>query len=247
VILPRHPSGDQDDDPTGVRALLSALPEPEPMPDDLVHRITASLAAEQASRGPGDGVVVPLHAHRRPGRRVLTAVAVAAGIAAVGLAGTQLLPLGQQASSTSGAASSAGAQLAASPDAGRKAAPGWSRAACTSSSPAPATPARGSRDRRRSWRTGPPMVSPRSPVRPRAAARSPRRSDWPTASPPSGSTRPPTSPPTSPSSMASPPWCWSRPAALSAPRMPCSAPAAPARPGSCTRPRPCRDGDMRLP
>lgn len=121
MILSRHPSGDQDDDPTGVRALLSALPEPEPMPDDLVHRIAATLAAEQASRGPQDTVVTSLHAPRWRGRRVLTAVAVAAGIAAVGVAGAQLLPLGQQAATSAGAASSAGAQLAATPDTGPKA------------------------------------------------------------------------------------------------------------------------------
>ncbi|HET6966657.1 MAG TPA: hypothetical protein VFI44_00195 [Ornithinibacter sp.] len=33
-------------DPTGMRALLASLPEPGPMPDDLVARITAALAAE---------------------------------------------------------------------------------------------------------------------------------------------------------------------------------------------------------
>ncbi|MFC7485533.1 hypothetical protein ACOCJ7_03330 [Knoellia sp. CPCC 206453] len=35
---------DDDTDPTGMRALLRGLPEPGPMPDDLVHRIHASLA-----------------------------------------------------------------------------------------------------------------------------------------------------------------------------------------------------------
>ena len=126
MILPRHPSGDQDDDPTGVRALLSALPEPEPMPDDLVQRITASLAAEQAAHGPRDAGVVPLQVSRGRGRRVLAAVAVAAGVAAVGVAGAELLPLGQATQTSAGAASSAGAQLAATDSAGRKAAAaGW--------------------------------------------------------------------------------------------------------------------------
>ena len=44
----RTPRAGEDSDPTGVRALLSALPDPGPMPAELVHRITASLAAEQA-------------------------------------------------------------------------------------------------------------------------------------------------------------------------------------------------------
>lgn len=40
-------------DPTGVRALLSGLPDPGPMPDDVVARITARLHTEQQQRGPG--------------------------------------------------------------------------------------------------------------------------------------------------------------------------------------------------
>lgn len=39
-------------DPTGMRALLASLPEPGPMPDDLVARISAALAVE-AQRGDG--------------------------------------------------------------------------------------------------------------------------------------------------------------------------------------------------
>jgi len=125
VILPRHPSGDQDDDPTGVRALLSALPEPEPMPEDLVRRISASLAAEQSARPPADVSVAPLLATRRRTRRVLLpAAAAAAGIAAVALAGTGVLHLGSGSSTSSGSAASAGAQLAATDDPSRKAASG---------------------------------------------------------------------------------------------------------------------------
>lgn len=41
-----------EDDPTGVRALLSSLPDPGPMPPELVERITASLAEEQQERVP---------------------------------------------------------------------------------------------------------------------------------------------------------------------------------------------------
>jgi hypothetical protein len=44
-------SGRHDDvDPTGVRAILSALPDPGPMPADLVQRINASLDAERLAR-----------------------------------------------------------------------------------------------------------------------------------------------------------------------------------------------------
>ncbi len=52
-----HPHDDTapvEHDPTGMRALLSGLPDPEPMPDDLVARISAALAAE-AERGDGIG------------------------------------------------------------------------------------------------------------------------------------------------------------------------------------------------
>ena len=39
-----------EDDPTGMRALLAGLPDPGPMPDDLVARIQASLLSESRSR-----------------------------------------------------------------------------------------------------------------------------------------------------------------------------------------------------
>lgn len=45
-----HPSPDED--PTGVQQLLATLPDPGPMPADLIERITASLAAEQANHTP---------------------------------------------------------------------------------------------------------------------------------------------------------------------------------------------------
>ena len=47
-------------DPTGMRALLASLPEPEPMPDDLVARISAALAVE-AQRGNGIEQMWNLH------------------------------------------------------------------------------------------------------------------------------------------------------------------------------------------
>lgn len=88
-----HPLGEEVD-PTGVRAILSALPDPGPMPADLVHRITTSLAAEQARRpdhrvdgplassAPAGGSVHSLTTARRrraPGAR-LPIIAIAASI-----------------------------------------------------------------------------------------------------------------------------------------------------------------------
>lgn len=75
-----HPES-LDEDPTGMRALLSSLPDPGPMPDDLVDRITASLAAEQA------GPVLDELAERRrrlPRRPILIAAAAALVVVAGG-------------------------------------------------------------------------------------------------------------------------------------------------------------------
>ncbi|MCA1781772.1 MAG: hypothetical protein ABR500_02195 [Dermatophilaceae bacterium] len=91
-------------DPTGVRAILSALPDPGPMPAELVHRINASLAAERprhetgartdARTDPGGGTLHALSTAREhrtsPGRR-LSALAVAASM--VVLAGAVLMGL----------------------------------------------------------------------------------------------------------------------------------------------------------
>lgn len=86
VSVPPVPSRGPDDlDPTGIRALLGAMPDPGPMPEDLVQRIQASIAAEQAARAegaPADGTVVPLHGGRRGWQR-LALVAAAAAVAAV--------------------------------------------------------------------------------------------------------------------------------------------------------------------
>ncbi len=80
------------DDPTGMRALLSSLPDPGPMPTDLVERIEARLAVEQAhraqqasSRGAdlrSDGVLdlAAERSHRRPGRTVALLGVAAAGL-----------------------------------------------------------------------------------------------------------------------------------------------------------------------
>lgn len=81
VSTPTTPDRPEDlDDPTGVRALLAGLPDPGPMPDHLVARINASIAAEQEARA--GSAVVSLDTRRRPWRR-LGLAAAAAAVAAV--------------------------------------------------------------------------------------------------------------------------------------------------------------------
>ena len=77
-----QPPGDVEHDPTGIRALLSALPAPGPMPADLVARINASIAQEQSARA--GGTVVPLR-RRSWGWQHLGAAAAAAVVLAVGI------------------------------------------------------------------------------------------------------------------------------------------------------------------
>lgn len=101
-----HDIGDEpiEDDPTGMRALLSALPDPGPMPEDLVARITAALRQEQATRsaddvhvplaGPdaaGAGIVPTLAGHRRRHGRLQWLGAAAAVIAVGGVGGGAVL------------------------------------------------------------------------------------------------------------------------------------------------------------
>jgi len=115
--LPVEPASSPDDDPTGVRALLSSLPEPDPMPAYLVERINASLNAEQSQRAASfnAGLVTPLVAtsRRRPGR-VLFAMAGAAAVVLVAVVGTNLFGINQQGASTTSAASIASAPHGAS-------------------------------------------------------------------------------------------------------------------------------------
>lgn len=84
-------SAAHEDDPTGIRALLGALPPPGPMPQDLVERIEARLAVEHAHReqdparglagGPDSMVdLAAERSHRRPGRTVALLGAAAAGL-----------------------------------------------------------------------------------------------------------------------------------------------------------------------
>lgn len=103
----RPGTGDGDVDPTGVRDLLAALPDPGPMPDDLVRRIEARLDVERASlkqrapagQGPRGGRVVDLAAERgrrRPAPTIALVGSAAAGLVAAAIVVPQLLdgPLG---------------------------------------------------------------------------------------------------------------------------------------------------------
>lgn len=75
---PTDPTDEQD--PTGIRALLAGLPDPGPMPASLVDRINASIAAEQSDRQ-GSAVVVPLAPRRRHWQRAWLAAAAVAAVA----------------------------------------------------------------------------------------------------------------------------------------------------------------------
>jgi hypothetical protein len=115
--IPVEPPASPDDDPTGVRALLSGLPEPAPMPGYLVERIQASLNAAQSQRAASFSGerVSPLVAtsRRRPGR-VLFAIAGAAAVVLVAIVGTGLFKSNQTGVSTTSAASIASGQQATS-------------------------------------------------------------------------------------------------------------------------------------
>src|SRR6478672_10678588 len=69
-------------DPTGIRDLLAALPDPGPMPADLVARINASIAAEQSTTG--GATVLPLR-RRGWGWQQVGVAAAAVAILAFGL------------------------------------------------------------------------------------------------------------------------------------------------------------------
>jgi len=106
VVNPRNPipSASPDDDPTGVRALLSAMPEPEPMPEHLVERINASLAEEQAQRAArtSGASVTPLLAttRRRPGRLLFALAGAAAAVALVSVVGNNMFKANQSATTS---------------------------------------------------------------------------------------------------------------------------------------------------
>jgi negative regulator of sigma E activity len=115
LFKPQIPSGSEpsdEDDPTGVRALLSALPEPDPMPEHLVERINASLAAEQAQRAttvPSSPVAHLATTRRRRGRLLFAIAGAAAAVAVVAVVGTNMFTAHQAATISSGRAAVASA------------------------------------------------------------------------------------------------------------------------------------------
>ena len=77
----RPEDSSRDDDPTGMRELLSSLPDPGPMPEDLAERIRLRIEAEVS------GGAIDLDAERRrrrPSARQLVGAAAAFVIVAVG-------------------------------------------------------------------------------------------------------------------------------------------------------------------
>ena len=124
--LPHIPQGAEpprDNDPTGVRALLSSLPQPDPMPEHLVERINASLAAEQAQRTGtmSSASVTPLPAtdRLRRARLLLILGRAAAAVAIVAVVGTSLFVARQTSTSSTTASvatqAEAGARAAQAP------------------------------------------------------------------------------------------------------------------------------------
>lgn len=82
---PRGGDASDDTDETGVARLLRSLPDPGPMPDDLVARITDALDSEEAARS----APLPLFTARRPVWPRFAAAAAVLGIALAG--GTALV------------------------------------------------------------------------------------------------------------------------------------------------------------
>jgi hypothetical protein len=108
--FPQGPSSEDEHDPTGIRDLLASLPEPGPMPDDVMRSIQSALAEEQQQRSSDHSNVSPLVASTstsessRPERtgtvrwlRPLAAVGAAAAIGIGALAGYQALSGGESA------------------------------------------------------------------------------------------------------------------------------------------------------
>jgi len=103
-----------------VRALLAALPGPDPMPEHVVARINASLAAEQAQRASttSPASVTPLLAglRRRPGRLLFGLAGAAAAVALIATVAGNVFTVNQPIaiSGTAALASNPGARAAGS-------------------------------------------------------------------------------------------------------------------------------------
>jgi hypothetical protein len=100
VTTPGTNPHDSDPDPTGIRSLLASLPDPGPMPEELVERITTSLREEQrrreavpAATAEDRGRVVSLEEERQRRRptRVLSALGAAAAVAVAATVATSQL------------------------------------------------------------------------------------------------------------------------------------------------------------
>jgi hypothetical protein len=106
--IPIVSAGAPDDDPTGVRALLSSLPEPDPMPEHLVERINASLAAEQSHRAArtSRSSVTPLltTGRRRPARLLFAIAGTAAAVVLVATVASNMFMVNHPAAITGHAA-----------------------------------------------------------------------------------------------------------------------------------------------
>ena len=136
MTTPQQPPGPADhpgSDPTGMSALLRSLPDPGPMPDELVKRIQLSLAAETGpfarrdSQETGYAPVADIRGRsRRSGFRPIH-WAAAAGLVAVAGGGMLATQGGDMLSALSFGGSSAAGSAAASLSAER-AAPGDSAA-----------------------------------------------------------------------------------------------------------------------
>ena len=148
--MPAHQREDhaEDVDPTGIRDLLAALPDPGPMPDDLVRRIEARLEVERAHQRAQEGRssgafsaagdtspiaradnvfdLAAERSHRNPARTVTVLGAAAATLLVTTVAVTQMMGISDGASSANPAASypslSRSADEAAADDAGGAAA-----------------------------------------------------------------------------------------------------------------------------
>ncbi len=105
----RHDDADQvEHDPTGMRELLGSLPDPGPMPDHLVARITAALQQESRARagGSGNGDVAPVSGWPPP--PAPEALTAASGLAGPGDAGdADVVPLRRRRAWVLGAAAAA--------------------------------------------------------------------------------------------------------------------------------------------
>ncbi|MCE1179077.1 MAG: hypothetical protein LWW86_08640 [Micrococcales bacterium] len=141
MTTPGRPSDGTHDsfetDPTGMRELLRSLPDPEPMPEDLVARITSALHEESARTSPAPtghepehghppyGVVTPLAPRRMPLWQRLGAAAAALLVIGGGgavvldnLRGGGVMGASSVADSASDLSSSRGPAAKASPESG---------------------------------------------------------------------------------------------------------------------------------